>query len=122
MAGHPGTSRFGTFPAQDTDTNDDTGMSLLHTRDGDVKEYHTVLNRGSAARDMGTSEGDAPNQCYEYQERLSEFPANHDGFSGGNLHNSTMDEKKVLDNYIANVKVEYSDEQQDISGTRGKFD
>jgi hypothetical protein len=122
MAGHPGTVRFGENPKHDTDTTEDTGISTLHTNSGDVTEIHQMINPGLRARDMGTSEGDRPNSCYNKEVLKVEYPSNHDGFTGGMLHNLNLDEKKVIDNFVNSVPVQYADEQQFISGSRGKFD
>src|SRR5258708_554374 len=112
MSGKPGTPHFGVN--EDPFTADSTIL-----QDGVAfKKDHFMLHPAQASRAMGSTEGDAPGCGWDKVPRMHDYSSNHDGYSAGNAHNINMDEQKVLQNTVyAAARFEYSDEQQNISGT-----
>lgn len=124
MAGRPGSARFGTNPPIHTDKTNEAGISHVEINEqGETQvETHYMYNENLGGRRMGSTQGDAPESCYDCQDRQADYMCNHDGFIAGNARLMNLDERKVLDNKIASVAYKCADDMQDISGSRGMFD
>lgn len=117
MSGGPGTPRFGTNPDVHTDKTSASGIS--HISVGEAGERQTETHYAYNENLGGRSMGEAPGDGFDVQDRQADYPCNHDGYMGGNARLSNLDERKVLDNHIASVKIEFSD---CTAGTTGDFD
>ena len=112
MPGYPGTPRFGDYDQKHKMMTNAEGDSVIALQDdGDFDEIHFIYNNGQKARDVGST----PGREYDKKERQYDAPANHDGWFGGDAHLVNLDERKVLENYIYNVKIKSADEEQNIS-------
>jgi len=89
-----------------TPTGTDGASKLDLQLDGPFLETHFLYNPAQMARPVGGDPGD----YYDREKQQYEAPSNHDGFTGGDAHVMNLDERKVLDNYIYNVKIECADE------------
>jgi len=116
MSGTPGTPHFGDF--KDVQKKD---RVILQSGDGDDADIHTKIHfnfdNAQRSRAMGSTLGDAPGCGWERHDRQVDYMCNHDGYSGGNVHNLNMDEQKVLQNRIYSVECCYADDFQKNYGS-----
>lgn len=96
-------------------------FTLLASGDGDdqdiAKKIHFNFDNSQLGRAMGSTLGDAPKCGWESHACQYDYMCNHDGYSGGNVHNLNMDEQKVLQNSIYRTKFEYDCDMQRIHGS-----
>lgn len=119
MAGHAGTARFGEYSDDHNGKPDVHGQNKVMTTSDEITytEQHYLYNPAEMGRDVSTPPGQAPGKYYIHLPQQYDAPSNHDGLSGGDVHLTVLDERKVLENTIYSTKIECAD----INGYRAPF-